>query len=148
MMQNPTKFGWMIKQGGGFKSWKRRFFMLVNDKLYYFEKENSKEPNGTLCIAVFCLPFVFMENKHSIHATTQASLDLIDHHRLQTHSSTANRIAFKSRFLPSLCFCLFCFVLFVCVCDFACCCCFCSLTSFVFTRLFSSDTKANVSDQR
>ncbi len=46
MSKNPTKWGWMIKQGGGFKSWKRRFFVLVNDKLYYFEKENAKEPKG------------------------------------------------------------------------------------------------------
>jgi hypothetical protein len=46
MAKNPTKWGWMIKQGGGFKSWKRRFFVLVNDKLYYFEKENAKEPKG------------------------------------------------------------------------------------------------------
>lgn len=58
MMQNPTKFGWMIKQGGGFKSWKRRFFMLVNDKLYYFEKENSKEPNGkSNHLFLFCVSF-------------------------------------------------------------------------------------------
>ena len=62
MAQNPTKYGWMIKQGGGmrffrdayrlltqltgFKSWKRRFFILVNDKLYYFEKENARDPKG------------------------------------------------------------------------------------------------------
>ena len=94
MAQNPSKFGWMIKQGGGkefvgwffflflqlnktkttlfcflplifcysksfiwcflfrlgFKSWKRRFFVLVNDRLYYFEKENSKEPAGVLTL--------------------------------------------------------------------------------------------------
>ena len=50
MAQNPTKFGWNLKQGGGFKSWKRRFFVLVNDKLYYFEKENSREPQGFLVL--------------------------------------------------------------------------------------------------
>jgi hypothetical protein len=50
MSKNPTKWGWMIKQGGGFKSWKRRFFILVNDKLYYFEKDNSKEPKGFILL--------------------------------------------------------------------------------------------------
>merc|ERR1711874_632616 len=34
---NPDKEGWLWKQGGRYKSWKRRWFILNDNCLYYFE---------------------------------------------------------------------------------------------------------------
>ncbi|BFU20662.1 hypothetical protein EHI8A_032220 [Entamoeba histolytica HM-1:IMSS-B] len=43
----PAQFtGWGTKQGGSWKSWKRRFFVLKDRKLWYFESENSTTAKG------------------------------------------------------------------------------------------------------
>lgn len=42
-MSSPTKEGWMTKQGGMIKSWKRRWFSLVGTNLFYSEKQGKKE---------------------------------------------------------------------------------------------------------
>ena len=34
---NPDREGWLWKQGGRVKSWKRRWFILNDNCLYYFE---------------------------------------------------------------------------------------------------------------
>ena len=34
---NPIKEGWLWKQGGRYKTWKRRWFILNDGCLYYFE---------------------------------------------------------------------------------------------------------------
>ena len=57
--EKPTKFskdsipeaeiifkGLLEKEGSNVKSWKKRWFILTKDKLYYFEKENSKDIKG------------------------------------------------------------------------------------------------------
>lgn len=45
---NPDREGWLWKQGNRYKSWKRRWF-IVNDKcLYYFEFTTDKEPRGII----------------------------------------------------------------------------------------------------
>jgi len=35
-------------QGGGHKTWKRRWFTLCNSCLYYFESAESTKPKGTI----------------------------------------------------------------------------------------------------
>lgn len=64
---NPDKEGWLWKQGGRFvvfanllivlfiiviryryKSWKRRWFILNDNCLYYFEYTTDKEPRGII----------------------------------------------------------------------------------------------------
>eukprot|EP00761_Pharyngomonas_kirbyi_P001956 gb/GECH01001960.1/.p1 GENE.gb/GECH01001960.1/~~gb/GECH01001960.1/.p1 ORF type:complete len:413 (+),score=90.56 gb/GECH01001960.1/:1-1239(+) len=46
---NPgEKKGYLRKQGGSFKSMKRRFFILRNDMLYYFRTETDAEPLGEI----------------------------------------------------------------------------------------------------
>lgn len=45
---NPDKEGWLWKQGGRFKSWKRRWFILKDNCLYYFEYTQDKEPKGII----------------------------------------------------------------------------------------------------
>ncbi|XP_017857598.1 PREDICTED: uncharacterized protein DDB_G0280205 isoform X1 [Drosophila arizonae] len=50
---NPDKEGWLWKQGGSkslhrYKSWKRRWFILNDNCLYYFEYTTDKEPRGII----------------------------------------------------------------------------------------------------
>uniref|UniRef100_A0A915IED8 Cytohesin 1 n=1 Tax=Romanomermis culicivorax TaxID=13658 RepID=A0A915IED8_ROMCU len=49
---NPDREGWLWKQGAGaggrYKSWKRRWFILNDNCLYYFEYTTDKEPRGII----------------------------------------------------------------------------------------------------
>lgn len=45
---NPVKEGWLSKQGGRVKNWKRRWFILNDNCLYYFEYTTDKEPKGII----------------------------------------------------------------------------------------------------
>ncbi|KRY19864.1 Cytohesin-1 [Trichinella patagoniensis] len=45
---NPDREGWLWKQGGRYKSWKRRWFILSDNCLYYFENKTEKEPRGII----------------------------------------------------------------------------------------------------
>ena len=45
---NPERDGWLVKEGGGHKSWKRRWFTLCNNCLYYFETPDASKPRGTI----------------------------------------------------------------------------------------------------
>ncbi|TRY68332.1 hypothetical protein TCAL_03803 [Tigriopus californicus] len=45
---NPDREGWLWKQGGRYKSWKRRWFILNDYCLYYFEFTTDKEPRGII----------------------------------------------------------------------------------------------------
>ena len=45
---NPERDGWLVKEGGGHKSWKRRWFTLCNNCLYYFETPDASKPKGTI----------------------------------------------------------------------------------------------------
>jgi len=42
------KSGWLTKEGGSWKSWKRRFFLLEDGKLSYFKRESDKVPKGSI----------------------------------------------------------------------------------------------------
>jgi len=42
--ENPIKQGWLVKQGHFVKSWKRRWFILSTDNLYYFHNKNIGDP--------------------------------------------------------------------------------------------------------
>lgn len=45
---NPDREGWLWKQGGRYKGWKRRWFILNDKCLYYFEHTTDKEPRGII----------------------------------------------------------------------------------------------------
>ncbi|CAK8694945.1 cytohesin-1-like [Clavelina lepadiformis] len=45
---NPDREGWLLKQGGRYKTWKRRWFILADNCLYYFEYTSDKEPKGII----------------------------------------------------------------------------------------------------
>ena len=43
-----TLFVFKLLQGGRYKSWKRRWFILNDNCLYYFEYTTDKEPRGII----------------------------------------------------------------------------------------------------
>uniref|UniRef100_A0AAZ3R3D7 Cytohesin 1b n=1 Tax=Oncorhynchus tshawytscha TaxID=74940 RepID=A0AAZ3R3D7_ONCTS len=45
---NPDREGWLLKRGGRVKTWKRRWFILTDNCLYYFEYTTDKEPRGII----------------------------------------------------------------------------------------------------
>uniref|UniRef100_L7N1N7 Cytohesin 4 n=1 Tax=Myotis lucifugus TaxID=59463 RepID=L7N1N7_MYOLU len=45
---NPDREGWLLKLGGRVKTWKRRWFILTDSCLYYFEFTTDKEPRGII----------------------------------------------------------------------------------------------------
>ncbi|XP_076458331.1 cytohesin-1-like isoform X1 [Babylonia areolata] len=45
---NPVKEGWLMKEGGRYKNWKRRWFILNDNCLYYFQYTTDKEPKGII----------------------------------------------------------------------------------------------------
>jgi len=47
---NAEKKGWMTKQGGRIKTWKRRWFILNDTGLYYFKKPQDTEPCGIIML--------------------------------------------------------------------------------------------------
>merc|ERR1712137_991001 len=40
-IENPVKFGYLLKRSNWLKKWEKRWFVLVNDKLFYFENNNQ-----------------------------------------------------------------------------------------------------------
>ena len=45
---SPEKEGWLLKQGGKFKTWKRRWFLLNDRCLYYFQHTAENVPQGII----------------------------------------------------------------------------------------------------
>jgi len=45
---NPDREGWLMKQGGSWKSWKRRWFVLSDRCLYYFQHTAETSPKGII----------------------------------------------------------------------------------------------------
>eukprot|EP00040_Diaphanoeca_grandis_P037047 m.239464 g.239464 ORF g.239464 m.239464 type:complete len:392 (-) comp33745_c5_seq1:290-1465(-) len=45
---NPERDGYLVKEGGRHKAWKKRWFSLVNNCLYYFEGPEAVKPKGTI----------------------------------------------------------------------------------------------------
>ncbi|XP_061438779.1 cytohesin-4 isoform X2 [Rhineura floridana] len=45
---NPSREGWLLKLGGRVKTWKRRWFILTDNCLYYFGYTTDKEPLGII----------------------------------------------------------------------------------------------------
>lgn len=52
---NPERSGWLVKEGGHMKSWKKRWFTLANNCLYYFENEGDDKPKGTIPLENLCV---------------------------------------------------------------------------------------------
>ncbi|XP_015215044.1 cytohesin-3-like isoform X1 [Lepisosteus oculatus] len=52
---NPDREGWLWKLGGRVKTWKRRWFILTDNCLYYFEYTTDKEPRGIIPLENLCV---------------------------------------------------------------------------------------------
>jgi len=46
--RNLSKSGWLTKQGGGIKTWKKRYFVLKNNELYYYGDPSDAEAKGKI----------------------------------------------------------------------------------------------------
>jgi hypothetical protein len=49
-LSNPDKAGYLTKQGGFVRSWKKRWFVLKGDSMYYFAGPQSEEPLGSIAL--------------------------------------------------------------------------------------------------
>jgi len=47
-LTHPSKQGFLVKQGGLVRNWKRRWCVLHDSKLYYFKGKSDKEPAGVI----------------------------------------------------------------------------------------------------
>eukprot|EP00128_Syssomonas_multiformis_P016151 Colp12_sorted_trinity150504_noHs@24238 len=45
---NPEREGYLVKQGGRFQNWKRRWFILTGNCLYYFKNPTDSQPCGII----------------------------------------------------------------------------------------------------
>jgi len=45
---SPEREGWLLKQGGSWKTWKRRWFVLNDKCLYYFQHTAENVPKGII----------------------------------------------------------------------------------------------------
>jgi len=50
-----SRTGLMTKQGGTFKTWHRRYFVLQDDFLFYYRKEGDLEPKGVIHLRNFSI---------------------------------------------------------------------------------------------
>lgn len=60
---NPDREGWLLKLGGRVKTWKRRWFILTDNCLYYFEYTADKEPRGIIPLENLCVREVIYTRK-------------------------------------------------------------------------------------
>ncbi|MED6241439.1 Cytohesin-4 [Ataeniobius toweri] len=60
---NPDREGWLLKLGGRVKTWKRRWFILTDNCLYYFEYTTDKEPRGIIPLENLCVREVSYSRK-------------------------------------------------------------------------------------
>jgi len=49
--------GWIRKQGGGYKNWKRRYLILRLGCLYYFTNETASHPKGSFTLAGYTVSY-------------------------------------------------------------------------------------------
>src|SRR3989338_10714348 len=65
------KEGGLTKQGGSVRSWKKRWFVLKGDTLFYFEGQDSKDIKGSITLepTSICqtLPAKSSAKKHMFH---------------------------------------------------------------------------------
>jgi len=63
---NPDRAGWLYRLGSGYKAWQRRWFVLNERCLYYFEQESDKSPRGIIPLESIGVRMV--EDKSKPHA--------------------------------------------------------------------------------
>ncbi|XP_016088141.1 cytohesin-3-like isoform X1 [Sinocyclocheilus grahami] len=71
---NPDREGWLLKEGGRIKTWKRRWFILTDGCLYYFQYTTDQEPKGII-------PLENLSVREVEDAHKQFCLELFSPHR-------------------------------------------------------------------
>ncbi|CAF0864881.1 unnamed protein product [Didymodactylos carnosus] len=66
---NVIKEGFLFKQGGRYRNWKRRWFVITEGCLYYFESTTDREPRGII-------PLVNVDVRDSDDRTKQFCFEL------------------------------------------------------------------------
>lgn len=74
---NPDKEGWLWKQGGRYKSWKRRWFILNDNCLYYFQFTTDKEPKGIIPLENISIREISDKSKPNCFELYATSNDII-----------------------------------------------------------------------
>ncbi|CAK9296398.1 unnamed protein product [Gordionus sp. m RMFG-2023] len=94
---NPVKEGWLWKQGGRYKTWKRRWFVLADACLYYFQFTTDKEPRGIIPLQnlkIRPIPSTFNPVTHTTYpAKTGSSKDNFNNLSTMVHSSKSNHVS-------------------------------------------------------
>lgn len=87
----PLKEGWLTKQGGRVKNWKRRWFVLKDNRLYYYKRPNDVNAQGFIpltrcvvkaaevkknCFKIFDPHQPFSKNHPSFYIYADSSEDL------------------------------------------------------------------------
>jgi len=73
MADDIVKRGWLIKQGRVVKNWKRRFFVLKDGSLAYFERDDDVVPKGELSLYGAAVVYVEppkIDKEHCIEVST------------------------------------------------------------------------------
>ncbi|CAF1349006.1 unnamed protein product [Didymodactylos carnosus] len=66
---NAIKEGFLFKQGGRYRNWKRRWFVITEGCLYYFESTTDRDPRGII-------PLVNVDVRDSDDRTKQFCFEL------------------------------------------------------------------------
>eukprot|EP01114_Cavostelium_apophysatum_P022806 TRINITY_DN8379_c0_g1_i1.p1 TRINITY_DN8379_c0_g1~~TRINITY_DN8379_c0_g1_i1.p1 ORF type:complete len:588 (-),score=142.77 TRINITY_DN8379_c0_g1_i1:130-1893(-) len=61
-----SKQGWLTKQGGRVKNWKRRWFVIRDNRMYYYKSAKEQEPQGFIPIEQCCVRFVSNGKKNCV----------------------------------------------------------------------------------
>uniref|UniRef100_A0A6B2LQ84 PH domain-containing protein n=1 Tax=Arcella intermedia TaxID=1963864 RepID=A0A6B2LQ84_9EUKA len=67
------KTGYLTKEGGRYKSWKKRFMAIEGDDLNYYKKDNKKEKMGSIPIQSITEiePTYYKSKKHCFLVATE-----------------------------------------------------------------------------
>eukprot|EP00002_Diphylleia_rotans_P019051 TRINITY_DN3689_c0_g1_i3.p1 TRINITY_DN3689_c0_g1~~TRINITY_DN3689_c0_g1_i3.p1 ORF type:complete len:212 (-),score=40.74 TRINITY_DN3689_c0_g1_i3:185-820(-) len=49
-LENPERQGYLNKQGGSIKTWKKRWFIMKETYLFYFSDKEDPNPKGIICL--------------------------------------------------------------------------------------------------
>jgi RAC serine/threonine-protein kinase len=59
---DAEKSGWMQKQGGSYKSWKKRYCILKDGYFYYYKEKTDPNPQGVVDLRGCCCDSIQQED--------------------------------------------------------------------------------------
>lgn len=78
-LTDPAKDGFLTKRGGSIKTWKKRWFVLKDGKLYYFKGKSDATPQGTIVLEQKsqCGETALTTKKHAFQVETSTRIFVI-----------------------------------------------------------------------